>query len=152
MPGNSNLVVTVAELPTMIGKLGGRTPCRRHSWPKPTSLRIGGQTLLADELRILVEVDNYPVTALTGLRLEAVGAESLTLPIVDVGSNVYVLDVPEVFEDDIFIRWSGFGGVLEESPDLNGPWAPTSEPTETQGEVVKPRRMMPAKFFRVREQ
>jgi len=150
VPGNSNLVVTVTELPTMIGKLGGRTPCRRLHWPKPVTLIIAGQTFEANELRILVETDNYPVTALTGLRIEAVGAESLTLPVVDVGPNVHVLDAPELTEDAIFIRWSGFGGLLEESDTVTGPWAPSADQTETPGEVVKPRPTDPAKFFRVR--
>jgi hypothetical protein len=151
-PGNSNVVVNVAELPVMHGKLGGRTPCRRIIWPKPTSMRIAGQEFEATELRVLVETDNYPVTALTGLRLEAIGAESLQLAGVETGPAVYRLDAPELTPDGLFLRWSGFGGLLEESTDLLGPWSPTPGQFEqTQGEVVTPHD--PAarlKIFRVR--
>jgi hypothetical protein len=153
-PGNSNVVVNIAELPVMHGKLGGRTPCRRIIWPKPTSLRVAGQTFDATEVRVLVETDNYPVTALTGLRLEAVGAESLQLASVETGPDVYELDSPELTPDGLFLRWTGFGGLLEEAMDVTGPWSPTPGQFEqTQGEVLTP--LDPAarlKIFRVRSQ
>jgi hypothetical protein len=159
VPGNSNLVVEVPELPTMLGKLGGRTPCRRIIWPKPVQLRVAGGnvpggevTLEAIELRILVETDDYPVTALTGLRLEANGAESVKLDALDTGAEEYRLDFPELTPDGVWLRWSGFGGVLEEATDLLGPWAPTPGQFEhTQGEVLTPHDAAArAKFFRVR--
>ena len=151
-PGNSNLVVTVAELPIMTGKLGGSTPCRRSTWPKPTALRIAGQTIEATELRILVEVENYPVTALTGLRLEATGAESLMVSGFGTGPDEYVLAAPELEDGVLILNWSGFGGVLEESSSVTGPWSPTpGQFKQTPGEVRVPVNPPPsAKFFRVR--
>jgi hypothetical protein len=151
-PGNSNVVVNLEELPIMQGKLGGRTPCRRLNWPKLTSLRVAGQTYEATELRVLVETDNYPVRALTGLRLEAEGAESLTVAGLGVGPDEYRLDSPELTPEGVFLRWSGFGGLLEEAPTVLGPWEPTPGQFEqTQGEVLTP--VDPAarlKIFRVR--
>jgi hypothetical protein len=154
VPGNSNLVVTVAELPIMTGKLGGRTPCRRQTWPKPTTMRIGGESFEATELRILVEVDNYPVTALTGLRLEAIGAESLMVSGLGVGPEEYRLENPELTPDGVWLRWTGFGGLLEEAPTVLGPWAPTpGQADQTQGEVLTPYDPATrAKFFHVRGQ
>ena len=151
-PGNSNVVVNLPELPVMQGKLGGRTPCRRLNWPKPIDLRIAGQVYEATELRVLVETDTYPVTALTGLRLEATGAESLMLSGFGTGPNVHELDFPELTPDGLFLRWSGFGGVLEEATDVLGPWATTPGQFEqTQGEVLTPHDPATrAKFFRVR--
>ena len=158
-PGNSNVVVNLAELPVMHGKLGGRTPCRRIIWPKPTQLRVAGQAFEATELRVLVEVDNYPVTALTGLRLEAIGAESLMLSGLETGPEVHALDFPELVkgdtaaEDGMFIRWHTFGGVLEEADDVTGPWAPTpGQYEQTKGEVFVPPSTRPHRFFRIRSE
>jgi len=150
-PGGSNVVVNVAELPVMHGKLGGRTPCRRFTWPKPTTMRIAGQTYEGIELQVRIETDDYPVTALTGLRVAATGAEALTLPLIEVGPEQYRLASPELTPDGVWLRWTGFGGVLEEATDLLGPWAPTAGQFEqSQGEVVTPHDPATrAKFFRV---
>ncbi len=150
--GASNLVVTVAELPLVTGKLGGVTPCRRQTWPKPTMLRIAGQIIQATELRLLVEVENYPVTGLTGLRLEATNAESLMVSGFGTGPDEFVFGLPEISRNDLLIRWTGFGGVLEEATNITGPWTPTPGQFEqTQGEVRVPvNPAMPTKFFRVR--
>ncbi len=154
--GTDPLPVVVDELPTMIGKLGGRTPCRRHTWPKPTTLRIAGETLEAVELRILVEVQNYPVTGLTGLRLEATGAESLMLSGLGTGPEVPVLDAPELVKGDaadeegIFIRWHTFGGILEQANEVTGPWITSpGQYEQTSGEVFQ-RILGPKRFFRIR--
>jgi hypothetical protein len=101
-----------------------------------------------------VVTDKYPVTALTGLRVEAEGAENLTLPLVEVGADAFRFEPLELSPDGLWLRWSGFGGVLEEAPNVLGPWAPTpGQADQTQGEVLTPLDpSAPAKFYRVRNE
>ena len=154
---DENEDVVVSELPTVYGKLGGRTPCRRFLWPRPTSLRIGSQVIEAVELRVLIETDVYPVRGLTGLRVEAVGGDALTLARLETGAPEFRMEIPELSEDltQLGIRWAGFGGLLEEADVITGPWSTVADQDlGTPGEYVRqiPTRRSPAKFFRVREQ
>ncbi|MBI1840147.1 MAG: HYR domain-containing protein [Verrucomicrobia bacterium] len=152
---DENLDVIASELPTVYGKLGGKTPCRRFQWPGHTTLRINGATMEAVELRVLIETDAYPVTGLTGLRVEASGGDALVLARLEPGQPQFRLETPELSEDltQVGIRWSGFGGILEESDSITGPWnVVADQDTGTPGEYVRRLDRQPglAKFFRVR--
>lgn len=151
VPGHSNLVVSVTELPTVLGKLGGATPCRRIIWPTLVPARVAGQVFEAIEIQLLVEVENYPVTALTGLRLEATGAESLVLSEVEFGPETFRLAPPELTPDGVIIRWNGFGGDLEHADTVRGPWSLVpGQFNGTRGEDGPKGGGIPQMYYRVK--
>ena len=123
-----------------------------HRFPSSTAVDVvvDGMTYSGTEVRITTGTFGEPVEALTGLRVEAVRAELLAMSPLDVGAVSYRLEVPESGDDEVTVRWSGVGGVLESASSLDGAWSAVAG--SEGGEVTLPVETATARFFRVRGQ
>lgn len=123
-----------------------------HRFPSSTAVDVvvDGTTYSGTEVRITTGTFGEPVQALTGLRVETVRAELLAMSPLEVGPVSYRLEVPESVDDEVTVRWSGVGGVLESASSLDGAWSPVAG--SEGGEVTLPVETAAARFFRVRGQ
>ncbi|MBI4662882.1 MAG: hypothetical protein HY735_29070, partial [Verrucomicrobia bacterium] len=123
-----------------------------HRFPCPSGVDVlaNGVAYAGTELRVTTDTYGEPVQALTGERVEAVRVEVLALPPLEAGPAQYRLEVPELGSNEVTIRWSGIGGVLESTSSLSGPWVPV--PGSESSEITLPIERAQAQFFRVRSQ
>ncbi|MBI2947120.1 MAG: hypothetical protein HYY23_05705, partial [Verrucomicrobia bacterium] len=123
-----------------------------HRFPVASGVDVlvNGVAYAGSELRVTTDTYGEPVQALTGEQVKAVRAEVLALPPLEAGPPQYGLEVPELGSNEVTIRWSGIGGVLESTSSLSGPWVPV--PGSESGEITLPIARAQAQFFRVRTQ
>jgi hypothetical protein len=167
IPGGGVLLGRCAELPPVRAfrvsdPQGGSSNLHcRLVWPQPVLFEpADGPALDVIELELVLQPPADFDGLLRGLELETDGIEALALGNIELGppqapklaANLVGLNLSE---RALHLTWPGPGGVLEESPTLQGPWTPVPDQgQQSQGEYILP---LPSedppstiRFYRVR--
>ncbi|MGI8604316.1 MAG: hypothetical protein ACR2OZ_15180 [Verrucomicrobiales bacterium] len=138
------------DMPTVCGKLGRATPCRKWCWPGNRGLRVNGQAFDAHEVRVLATGVTGTINFLRATENEFSGFRTLAV----VGATAEISPLCEVcpfsivtVNDDVLITFDPLLGYLQDAPVLNGPWAET--PGVSNGQLTWPRGIRFRHFFRV---
>jgi hypothetical protein len=122
------------------------------SWPELQTITVGGTNYTGDELDIIAVSPDLPLSAITGVQVQASGVDLLTLSSIGVPTPVWVFQPPLITPSQMTIQWSGpAGGTLESAPSVLGPWTPVPGQGSNSAVLGSPlTNGVPMQFFRVR--
>lgn len=143
--------VRLEDFPTVCGKLGGRTPCRRWSWPDLRRVDVDGKPFEgALDLLVLATGVEKSIDGLLATESEFSGMPSLAVA----GVSLLPVLMPEPSsleirrgaQGELTIRFDPGEGRLQGAPALWGPWR---ELPAAGGTLSRPRAADGQEFYRL---
>ena len=121
------------------------------SWPESISFSLGGTNYTGDELDITTVSPDLPLTAITGMQVQASGVDALTISSIGPPALIWILQPPTITPSQMTIQWSGPpGGTLESAPSVLGPWKPVPGQGSNSAVLGSPlTNGVPVQYFRV---